>query len=70
MRRRMVGALIGFAVGVYVASFLLTNVFSELNYNTPLYKVVLIFVNSIIITGFCFFGIHIMSDIHGSIEEK
>jgi hypothetical protein len=68
MRKKLVGALIGFATGLYVVSVLSTNVFSEIYCATPIYKLGLIFVNSIIIAGFCFFGMYLMSDIDGLID--
>jgi len=62
MRKKLVGALIGFATGLYMASFLTNNLFSEVSFATDLYKLGLIFVNAITITGFCFIGIYFMSD--------
>lgn len=70
MRKKLLGGLIGFATGLYIASFLSTNVSSEIHSPTPLHKLGLIFVNSIIMSSFCFFGIYCMSDIDGSMEWK
>ena len=70
VRRTMVGALIGFAVGLYVVSALSNNLFSEIYYATPLYVWGLIFINSIIMAGFCYFGAYLMSDIDESKERK
>jgi hypothetical protein len=70
MRRKMDGAMIGIAVGLYVVSTLLTNLSSEIYCVTPLHIWGLTFISSIIIAGFCYFGIHLMSDINGSMERK
>ena len=62
MRKKLFGALIGFALGFYVASTLLTTIFCTKSFATNLDIGGLIVVYSSIITGFSFFGVHCMSD--------
>jgi hypothetical protein len=58
MGNKIIGALIGFSTGLYVALVLAEN----LSYITYFHKEGLLLVCSITITTFCFVGIYFMSD--------
>ena len=70
MKRTVIGALIGFAVGLYVVSSLSINLFSEISCATPFYVLGFTFINFMIIAGFCFFGIYLALDRKESKERK
>ena len=71
MRKNLLGALIGFASGLYVASALLNTVFTRNSFITTLDTTGFIFVYSGIIAAFSLFGIHCMSDnIHSKNRRK
>ena len=70
MKRTVIGALIGFAVGLYVVSTLSINLFSEMSCATPLFVLGFTFIIFIIMAGFCFFGIYLVLDRKESIERK
>jgi len=70
MKRTVIGALIGFAVGLYVVSSLSIKLFSEISCATPLYVWGFTFIIFMIMAGFCFFGIYLVLDRKESIERK
>ena len=70
MKRTMIGALIGFAVGLYVVSSLSINLFFEISYAKPFYVWGFTFIIFMIMAGFCFFGIYLVLDRKESIERK
>ena len=60
--KKLVGALIGFASGLYVASALFITFFSGNSFATNFDKGSVIFVFLIVVGVFSFFGVHCMSD--------
>jgi hypothetical protein len=70
MKRTVIGALIGFAVGLNVVSTLSIKLFSEISCATPLYVLGFTFIIFMIMAGFCFFGIYLVLDRKESIERK
>jgi len=62
VRKNLIGAMIGFAVGLYVASTLITSVISRFVFSNELDIVGFFFVYLIIVPAFSLFGIHYMSE--------
>jgi hypothetical protein len=61
-RKKLFGTLIGFALGLYVASALFITFFSGNSFVTIFDKGGVIFVFLIVVGVFSFFGVHCMSD--------
>lgn len=70
MRRHLLGALIGFASGLYVASALLNTVFPKNSFATQPDKTGLILFYSTIVVAFSLFGIHCMVNNNNSKNER
>jgi hypothetical protein len=54
--KKAVGALVGFAIGLYVASTLFTTFFSENFFATNFYGGSIIFILLVVVAFFSFFG--------------
>ena len=67
-RRKWVGALIGFALGLYVASTVFITFFSEYSFVTNFDKGIVIFIYLLVVGAFSFFGVYCMSDTVYSIK--
>ena len=61
MRKKLLGALMGFASGLYVASALFNTILSRNSFATDLDKGAGIFVGLIIIAALSFFGVYCTS---------
>jgi hypothetical protein len=70
MRRGLLGALIGFATGLYVASALLDTVFPKNSFATQPDKTALILFYSTIVVAYSLFGIHCMLDSNNSKNKR
>ena len=68
--KKAVGALAGFATGLYVASALFTMFYSENAFATPIDGAIIVFIFSVVVTFFSFCGVHYISDNHHLKENR